>query len=181
MRYLHAAQNKLPPRYQSVNIVTNTDMNHAPTIAGGRTREQVCSTDPEILSFMVTRLKHRFAYFPEGFVAANLRPMEPSDICDLCGRKVSVVTRHHLIPRTRHSNKRNKRQFQRSEVKHRIAWLCWPCHDHVHALFTEKTLERDFNTLESLAEHPEVRKFLRWIRKKPPDFRPTSYDSARKG
>ena len=89
-----------------------------------------------------------------------------------------MLTRHHLIPRTRHANKRNKREFERAEVKQRIAWLCHACHDHIHALFTEKTLERDFNTLESLAKHAEVERFVRWIRKKPADFRPVSHTSA---
>ena len=107
--------------------------------------------------------------------------MESAGICELCGREVSFLTRHHLIPRTRHANKRNKRDFKRSEVKHRIAWVCRPCHDHVHALFGEKTLERKFNTLGALAEHPEMKKFLAWIRKKPPEFRPISHDSGRKG
>lgn len=60
------------------------------------------------------------------------------------------MTRHHLIPRTRHSNKRNRRDFERADVKKRIAWLFRSCHNHVHALFTEKALEREFNTLEAL-------------------------------
>ena len=90
--------------------------------------------------------------------------------CDLCGREVSVVTRHHLVPRTRHSNKRNKKEFSRQEVKKRIAWLCHACHDHVHTLFNEKTLERELNTLELLAGHPEMKRFLEWIRKRSADF-----------
>ena len=94
--------------------------------------------------------------------------------CELCGRPAESLTRHHLIPRTRYANKRNKRQFDRAEVKRRIAWFCRPCHDHVHALFTEKTLEREFNTLESLSTHPNVIRFVAWIRKKPAGFRPVS-------
>lgn len=100
--------------------------------------------------------------------------------CELCGRQVSFLTRHHLIPRTRHANKRNKREFDRQEVKGRIAWLCRPCHDHVHALFTEKTLERDFNTLELIAAHPEVAKFVTWIQRKPDGFKPTSREAENK-
>ena len=92
--------------------------------------------------------------------------------CELCGRNVDCLTRHHLVPRTRHSNRRNKRDFDRSDVTHRIAWLCRPCHDHVHAVFTEKTLEREYNTLESLREDPAITRFVRWIADKPPDFRP---------
>lgn len=106
--------------------------------------------------------------------------MSERKCCELCNREVSHLTRHHLIPRTRHANKRNKRDFDRSEVKTRIAWLCRPCHNHVHALFTEKTLERDFNTLESLATHPEVARFVNWIKTKPEGFRPSNQPSLAK-
>jgi hypothetical protein len=100
--------------------------------------------------------------------------------CDLCGRQVQHLTRHHLIPRTRHSNKNNKRRFTREEVKQRVAWLCKACHDQVHALFDEKTLERQFNTIASLAAHPRIARFLNWIRKKPPDFQPITHESHRR-
>ena len=68
--------------------------------------------------------------------------------CALCGREENL-TRHHLIPRTRHHNKRNKREFDRALVKETIG-LCPPCHKQVHALFSEKELERDFRTIEAL-------------------------------
>jgi hypothetical protein len=35
------------------------------------------------------------------------------------------------------------------------------CHDHLHALFDEKTLEREYNTLEFLETHPERPTFRR--------------------
>lgn len=86
--------------------------------------------------------------------------------CELCHRAM-IVTKHHLIPRTRHKNKRNKRLFDRDEVKHRVAWLCRPCHNHVHNMLTNKQLELEYNTLESLATHPEIAKFAQWISNKP--------------
>jgi hypothetical protein len=88
--------------------------------------------------------------------------MEPEPCCELCGRTIAV-TKHHLIPRTRHKNKANKKTFDRREVHERVAWLCRPCHSNVHALLTEKELERDYNTLEALREHPGVSKFSSWI------------------
>lgn len=100
-----------------------------------------------------------------------------SGICELCGRTVALLTKHHLIPKARHANKRNQREFDRHEVKHRLAWFCRPCHSHVHALFTEKTLEREFNTLASLAAHPGVAKFVGWIHTKPDGFKPTNQAS----
>lgn len=90
--------------------------------------------------------------------------------CELCLRDEVELTRHHLVPRTRHNNKRNKRDFDRHDVRTRIALFCRPCHKMVHALFTEKQLERDFNTLEQIALHPDVQNFVLWIRPKPPGF-----------
>jgi hypothetical protein len=92
--------------------------------------------------------------------------------CELCGRPVASLTRHHLIPRARHGNRRNRRDFDRREVHERIAWLCRPCHDHVHAELSEKELEREYNTLERLRAHPGIARFAAWVSARPPDFRP---------
>jgi 5-methylcytosine-specific restriction endonuclease McrA len=87
--------------------------------------------------------------------------------CELCGREVARRTRHHLIPRTRHQNRRNKREFTRSEVRERLAWLCSACHKQVHAVLDHKSLEREWNTIEKLRTHPELVRFIEWIRKRP--------------
>jgi hypothetical protein len=100
--------------------------------------------------------------------------------CELCEREVNEVTKHHLIPRTRHANKRNKKQFDRKEVKERIAWLCRPCHKQIHAVFTEKQLERDFNTLPSIKAHPEIGKFVDWLKDKPAGLRVVARGAKRK-
>ena len=55
-----------------------------------------------------------------------------------------------------------------------------PYDGHVHALFTEKTLEREFNTLESLASHLNWARFVTWIRKKLGEFRPSNQSSSGK-
>lgn len=92
--------------------------------------------------------------------------------CELCGRPEVGLTRHHLIPRTRHANRRNKRDFTRDEVRLRIAWLCRPCHNHIHSVLSEKEMERAFNTVEALRGHPEVARFVAWLADKPPGFKP---------
>jgi hypothetical protein len=48
----------------------------------------------------------------------------------------------------------------------------------VHALFTEKQLEREFNTLERIAAHPDVGRFVEWIRTKPAGFHSTTRKSS---
>ncbi|MFL6541737.1 MAG: hypothetical protein ACJ8I9_01090 [Chthoniobacterales bacterium] len=100
--------------------------------------------------------------------------------CAICDRD-ETLTRHHLIPRTRHHNKRNKREFDRAVVKE-VVGICRPCHSQIHAVLTEKELERDYSTMAKLRAHPEVAKFARWIVTKPRGFRvATSRASFRDG
>ena len=87
--------------------------------------------------------------------------------CELCERDVPNITKHHLIPKTRHKNKKNKKNFDRKEIHDRVIWICRPCHSNIHVVFTEKELEYDFNTLEALAPHPKIEKFTNWMRNKP--------------
>lgn len=98
--------------------------------------------------------------------------------CVICGRE-ETLTRHHLIPRTRHRNKRNKREFDRAIVKVTVG-MCRPCHSQLHALLTEKELEREWNTLEKLRSHPELMKFADWIATKPSGFKPIVRKSTQK-
>ena len=88
--------------------------------------------------------------------------------CAICGRE-ETLTRHHLSPRTLHRNKRNKREFARALVK-QTAGVCRPCHAQIHALLTEKELEREYRTVELLRSHPDVQKFASWIASKPKGF-----------
>ena len=80
------------------------------------------------------------------------------------------MTRHHLIPRTRHHNKRNKREFERAVVR-QVVGICRPCHSQIHALLSEKELEREFNTIAKLKEHPGIARFAEWIATKPRGFK----------
>ncbi|HEX8234866.1 MAG TPA: hypothetical protein VF600_02830 [Abditibacteriaceae bacterium] len=89
-------------------------------------------------------------------------------VCELCGRLMPQLPRHHLIPRTRHRKKRAQRTFERADMKERIAMLCRPCHRNVHAVLDNKELESNYNTLETLAANPAIRKFTEWIKNKPP-------------
>lgn len=100
-------------------------------------------------------------------------PPEPVQ-CELCGRCGCPLTRHHLIPRTRHRNRRTRRDFDRRDMTHRLLWVCRACHNHMHDVLTEKELERHYNTREQLLAHPDVARFVDWIGDKPPGFKPRS-------
>ena len=78
-------------------------------------------------------------------------------ICTLCGRRVPqhMITQHHLTPRERGGKPEDR------------VPMCRPCHKQVHALFENKTLERELSDLHALRRAPELQKFVRWIRKQP--------------
>ncbi len=92
-----------------------------------------------------------------------------------------MLTRHHLIPRTRHRNKRNQKRFTRETVRERVTWLCRPCHKQIHSLIGEKELEQTYNTIESLAVHPGMARFVRWIADKPARLHVRSVRSGSRG
>jgi len=78
--------------------------------------------------------------------------------CILCGRPIPPAQRdaHHLVPKSRGGTM--------------TVWLHRICHRQVHALFTEAELERGYHHVDALREHPEMARFLAWVRRKPDDF-----------
>jgi hypothetical protein len=86
--------------------------------------------------------------------------------CELCQRITKLgTTQHHLIPRTCHSNKWFRKTFSREEMSTTVD-VCRDCHRAIHRLEPdEKQLGRNYNTIERLIAHPEISRYLTWIRK----------------
>lgn len=85
-------------------------------------------------------------------------------ICELCERDM-VTTSHHLIPRSNHKNKWFKKNFSKFEMNRRLD-LCGDCHPAIHRFISEKELGKKYNTKEKLLTHPEVFKFVNWVKTK---------------
>ncbi len=93
-------------------------------------------------------------------------------MCELCGRLVREdrLTRHHLLPRSR-ARKKKRRRKGRQELRRRdparTVALCAPCHRNVHLSIGNADLERGYDSVEALRDHPGVRKFTDWVKDKP--------------
>lgn len=76
--------------------------------------------------------------------------------CVLCLHEYSPaeLTRHHVVPKCRGGTD--------------TVPLCRPCHRQVHALFTERELEREYGTVELLESAEALQPFLRFIRRRKP-------------
>ncbi|MEC5210634.1 5-methylcytosine-specific restriction protein A [Psychrobacter sp. PL15] len=93
--------------------------------------------------------------------------VDEQGLCELCGRNELLLTRHHLIPRSRHNKRRTQRNFSRDAMKADIAMLCRPCHSQVHCIFANHELASYYHTIERLKEHSEVQTFINWVKKRP--------------
>lgn len=76
--------------------------------------------------------------------------------CPNCKRILDkkYMTRHHSTPRQKGGSNSEK-----------IA-LCQSCANHLHNLYSNSILKKDFNTLEKIINDPQMRKFGEWIGKR---------------
>lgn len=88
-------------------------------------------------------------------------PTRPDPTCALCGRAVPALTEHHLLPRSQ-----GRRQGVRT-ADLPTTLLCRPCHSFLHRTFSNAELARDYQDIGALRAHPEVQRFVRWLRTQP--------------
>jgi len=87
--------------------------------------------------------------------------------CPICKRELIEglsVNEHHLIPKT----------FGGKETisLHRV------CHDKLHSTFSEREMSNYYHTIDRLMEHEEIRKFIKWVKKKDPEFYSKNKDTS---
>jgi hypothetical protein len=80
-----------------------------------------------------------------------------SQACFLCLRPLGQrIEWHHVVPKSRGGRE--------TAPIHPI------CHRTIHAAIDNKGLERDFTGAEALRAHPDIARFLAWVKDKDPDF-----------
>ena len=84
---------------------------------------------------------------------------EAQALCPLCNRPLAEpANRHHLIPLSKGG------KATPTILLHKI------CHDKIHAVFTEMQLKRYYHTIDRLLESEDIRKFVKWVQRKEPEF-----------
>lgn len=82
-------------------------------------------------------------------------------ICKICDRDItpnSYWDEHHLIPKSKGGKYTEKVKL------HRI------CHEKIHSIWSEAELANTYNTVEIILSNPAMGSFVKWVRKKPPEF-----------
>jgi 5-methylcytosine-specific restriction protein A len=81
------------------------------------------------------------------------RCAERESTCALCGRQVSRLSKHHVVPK--------------SEGGLLTVWLCSACHRTVHSFFTNRTLAKEKYSIDALRQDPDIQRYLAWVCKQP--------------
>lgn len=92
---------------------------------------------------------------------ADLKHGSP-DPCPLCGRPNHHPSDHHLVPRSRESHAQDRGELGSPPPK---LPACRDCHDAIHATFSNKQLEREYNTVDALMAHEGFAKMIAFIGK----------------
>ena len=82
-------------------------------------------------------------------------------VCPLCERPIPEgvpQSLHHLVPRSKGG------KGGASVLLHH------QCHKEIHVTFSEGQLARQFHTVQALKTHPRLRKYIKWVSKRPPSF-----------
>ena len=85
--------------------------------------------------------------------AADLGP------CEICGRPMCEgpsVDRHHWVPRVHGGGA--------ASPLHLI------CHRMIHRVFSDRDLALRYRDAESLRAHPDMARFIVWVRRKPSEY-----------
>lgn len=75
--------------------------------------------------------------------------------CPICERKApssDYIEKHHLTPRSRKGKETVK--------------ICIDCGDQIHELFTNKELEKEYDSIEKLLASPKIHKWKKWVKNK---------------
>ena len=82
-------------------------------------------------------------------------------VCGLYGREIPghvTQSKHHLIPRSK-GGKKNP-----------VILLHHQCHKEIHSKFSDSPLAMSYNSVNKLRNSSELKGFIRWIRKRLPEF-----------
>ncbi len=87
------------------------------------------------------------------------------DHCPICNREFGgEMQDHHLKPRTFRSRTHEVLERDNLVRIHKV------CHQKLHATFSEKEMFDTFHTVALILENGEIQKFVKWVRRKPPEF-----------
>ncbi len=78
------------------------------------------------------------------------------------------VDRHHFIPKSQGGTADDWQ------------WVHRICHRKLHSLFTDQELAELYSTPQAIHAHPQMASFIKWVRRKSPEFYSRSRTAKRR-
>ncbi|CAI5745697.1 unnamed protein product [Peronospora destructor] len=102
-------------------------------------------------------------------VAGREEVEDMTGLCEMCERPLNL-TAHHVIPRVTHS--KYLRKGYTKEFLNTCIMICRQCHSKIHSVEDNKTLAREYNTLDKIMQHPEIIAWVAYARKQKARIKP---------
>ncbi|KAG6580379.1 uncharacterized protein IUM83_15090 [Phytophthora cinnamomi] len=102
-------------------------------------------------------------------VAGREEEEDMTGLCEMCERPMNL-TAHHVIPRVTHS--KYLRKGYTKEFLNTCIMICRQCHSKIHSVEDNKTLAREYNTLEKIMQHPKIVDWVAYARKQKARVKP---------
>ncbi|EGZ30269.1 hypothetical protein PHYSODRAFT_310269 [Phytophthora sojae] len=102
-------------------------------------------------------------------VAGREEEEDMTGLCEMCERPMNL-TAHHVIPRVTHS--KYLRKGYTKEFLNTCIMICRQCHSKIHSVEDNKTLAREYNTLEKIMQHPKIIDWVAYARKQKARIKP---------
>ncbi|KAG6975806.1 hypothetical protein JG688_00002013 [Phytophthora aleatoria] len=102
-------------------------------------------------------------------VAGREDAEDMTGLCEMCERPMNL-TAHHVIPRVTHAKYLRKEYTK--EFLNTCIMICRQCHSKIHSVEDNKTLAREYNTLDKIMQHPEIIAWVAYARKQKARIKP---------
>ncbi len=84
--------------------------------------------------------------------------------CELCNID-DKLSFHHLVPKKMQGRTYIEKNFPDLDLNTYGIMLCSPCHKMVHRKIDHRTLALEYNTLDKLKAHEDIKNFVAFRRK----------------
>ncbi|KAG2787008.1 hypothetical protein PC129_g3876 [Phytophthora cactorum] len=102
-------------------------------------------------------------------VAGREDAEDMTGLCEMCERPMNL-TAHHVIPRVTHA--KYLRKGYTKAFLNTCIMICRQCHSKIHSVEDNKTLAREYNTLDKIMQHPEIIAWVAYARKQKARIKP---------
>ncbi|KAL3674214.1 hypothetical protein V7S43_000172 [Phytophthora oleae] len=131
--------------------------------------DRLIEVEVEFIEFGKKQLVREDEVVLDENIAGHKDDEDMTGLCQMCERPMNL-TAHHVIPRVTHS--KYLRKGYTKEFLNTCITICRQCHSKIHSTEDNKTLAREYNTLDKIMQHPKIIAWVAYARKQKARVKP---------